>query len=117
MPHVVLLGSVEMEEVFRLFKPVFAKTERGIVKATDSYIDRGGRCMLVDSLAIEGGEQTRFMMEISQKEDGLLVELWSGLEVESSEGVKTVLGETSKQLLETFTELVVGDTDLQSYLE
>jgi len=117
MPHVVLLGNLEMEEVFRRFKPVFAKTDRGIVKATDSYIDRGGRCMLVDSLAIEGGEQTRFMMEISQREDGLLVELWSGLEVKSSEGVKIVLAETSKQLLETFPELKVGETDLQSYMD
>ncbi len=117
MPHVVLLGQVEMEEVFRRFKPVFVKTERGIVKATDSYIDRGGRCMLVDSLAIEGGEQTRFMMEISQQEDGLLIGLWSGLAVESTGGVKIVLAETAKQILETFPDLVLGETDIQSYLD
>ncbi len=117
MPHVVLLGQVEMEEVFRRFKPVFVKTERGIVKATDSYIDRGGRCMLVDSLAIEGGEQARFMMEISQQEDGLLIGLWSGLEVESTGGVKIVLAETAKQILEAFPDLVVGETDIPSYLD
>ncbi len=117
MAHVELLGKVDMEEVFRRFKPVFVKTERGIVKATDSYIDRGGRCMLVDSLAIEGGEQARFMMEISQREDGLLIGLWSGLELESTEGVKTVLAETAKQILETFPDLVVGETDIQSYLD
>jgi hypothetical protein len=73
--------------------------------------------MLVDSLAIEGGEQTRFMMEISQREDGLLIGLWSGLEVESTEGVRTVLGETAKQILETFPDLVVGETDIRSYLD
>ncbi|MCK5253955.1 MAG: hypothetical protein KAQ96_13440 [Thermoplasmata archaeon] len=117
MPHVVIHGKVDMEEVFRRFKPVFAKTERGIVKATDSYLDRGGRCMLVDSLAIEGGEQARFLMEISQREDGLLVGLWSGMEVESSEGVKIVVAETAKQLLESFPDLEVGENDLQSYLD
>ena len=117
MPRVVLLGQVEMEEVFRRFKPVFVKTERGIVKATDSYIDRGGRCMLVDSLAIEGGEQARFMMQISQREDGLLIGLWSGLEVESTAGVKIVLAETAKQMLKNFPDLVVGETDIQSYLD
>ena len=117
MPHVVLHGKVDMEEVFRRFKPVFVKTERGILKATDSYIGRGKRCILVDSLAIEGGEQARFIMEISQREDGLLIGLWSGLEVEITEGFKIVLAETSKQLLETFPDLVTGDTDLQSYLD
>jgi hypothetical protein len=117
MPHVLLLGNVEMEEVFRRFKPVFVKTERGIVKATDSYIDRGGRCMLVDSLAIEGGEQARFMMEISQQEDGLLIGLWSGLEVEGTEGINIILAATSKQLMETFPDLAVGETDIQRYLD
>ena len=35
----VLLGPVDMEEVFRRLKPVFVKTDRGILKATDTYLD------------------------------------------------------------------------------
>lgn len=117
MPHVVLLGQVDMDAVFRRFKPVFVKTDKGILKATDAFIDRGRRTILVDSLAIEGGEQARFMMEMSLREDGMVLRLWPGLDVSRSEGVKTVIAETAKQLMETFPDLELGETNLERYME
>ncbi len=117
MPHVVLVGNVDMEEVFRRLKPVFVKTDRGILKATDSYMDRGRRNIIVDSLAIEGGERERFLMLIGQREEGLVVRLFDVPEVERTEGVRRVLAETAKQLLETFPDLVVGETNLERYLK
>ena len=117
MPHVVLKGEIDMEEVFRRFKPVFVKTERGILKATDAFMDRGGRSILVDSLAIEGGERWRFLMLIGQREDGLVVRLFEVPEVEKTEGVKRVLAETAKQLMDLFPQLELGETNLERYLE
>ena len=116
IPHVMLVGMVDMEEVFHRLKPVFVKSERGILKATDSYIDRGRRNILIDALSIEAGEQTRFLVMVSQHEDGLDVRLWPGLEVEKSDGVKRVLAETAKQLMENFPGLVVGETNLKRFL-
>ena len=116
VPHVMLVGMVDMEEVFRRLRPVFVKSERGIFKATDSYIDRGRRNILIDALSIEAGEQTRFLVMVSQHEDGLDVRLWPGLEVEKSDGVKRVLAETAKQLMENFPGLVVGETNLKRFL-
>lgn len=117
MPHVVLLGRVDMDEVFRRLRPVFVKTDRGILKATDAYIDRGRRNIIVDSLAIEGGEKERFLMRIGQREDGLVVMLFEVPEVDRTEGVKQVLAETAKQILETFPDLEVGETNLDRYME
>ena len=117
MPHVVLKGPVDMDEVFRRLKPVFVKTERGILKATDAYMDRAKRTIIVDSLAIEGGEKDRFFMAIGHREDGLVVRLFEVPEVERTEGVKRVLAETAKQLLETFPDLEVGETNLERYLD
>ncbi|MCK5251888.1 MAG: hypothetical protein KAQ96_03025 [Thermoplasmata archaeon] len=117
LPHVVLVGNVDMEEVFRRLKPVFVKTDRGILKATDSYMDRGRRNIIVDSLAIEGGERERFLMLIGQREEGLVVRLFDVPEVERTEGVKRLLAETAKQLLATFPDLVVGETNLERYLK
>ena len=116
VPHVVLVGMVDMEEVFRRLRPIFVKSERGILKATDSYIDRGRRNILIDALSIEAGEQTRFLLMISQQEDGLMVRLWPGLEVERTEGVMRVLAETAKQLMEVFPGLVVGETNLKKFM-
>ena len=107
---------VDMEEVFRRLRPIFVKSERGILKATDSYIDRGRRNILIDALSIEAGEQTRFLLMISQQEDGLMVRLWPGLEVERTEGVMRVLAETAKQLMEVFPGLVVGETNLKKFM-
>lgn len=117
MPHVVLEGTIEMDEVFRRLKPVFVKTDRGILKATDAYMDRSRRNIIVDSLAIEGGEKERFLMRIGLREDGLVVELFDVPEVEPTEGVKRVLAETAKQILETFPDLSVGETNLERYLD
>ena len=108
---------VDMEEVFRRLRPIFVKSERGILKATDSYIDRGRRNIIVDSLDIEGGERERFLMLIGQREEGLVVRLFDVPEVERTEGVKRVLAETAIQLLATFPDLVVGETNLERHLK
>jgi hypothetical protein len=112
----VLVGDVDMEEVFRRLRPVFVKTEKGILKATDAYMDRAKRSIIVDSLSIEGGETARFLMHISQHDDGIVVQLFDVPEVERTEGVKRVLAETAKQLLLSFDELEVGETNLRRYL-
>jgi hypothetical protein len=117
MPHVVLEGPVDMDEVFRRFKPVFVKSERGILKATDAYMDRAKRTIIVDSLAIEGGEKDRFLMAIALREDGLVIRLFEVPEVQRTEGVKQVLAETAKQLLGTFPDLKLGETNLVRYLD
>jgi len=106
-----------MEEVFRRLKPVFVKTDRGILKATDAYMDRSRRNIIVDSLAIEGGERERFLMLIGHLEDGLVVRLFDVPLVDRTDGVKRVLAETAKQLLEAFPDLEVGETNLERYLE
>ena len=117
MPHVVLKGPADMEEVFRRLKPVFVKTDRGILKATDAYMDRARRSIIVDSLAIEGGEKVRFLMMLGLREDGLVVRLFEVPEVEKTEGVKRLLAETAKQLLDAFPDLEVGETNLQRFLD
>jgi hypothetical protein len=113
----VLIGNVDMDEVFRRLKPVFVKTDRGILKATDAYMDRAKRTIIVDSLAIEGGEKDRFLMAIGLRDDGLVVRLFDIPEVERSEGVKRVLAETARQLLGAFPDLELGETNLERYLD
>jgi hypothetical protein len=117
LPHVVLVGQVDMDEVFRRLRPVFVKTDRGILKATDAYMDRAKRTIIVDSLAIEGGEKDRFLMAIGLREHGLVIRLFEVPEVDRTEGVKRVLAETARQLLETFPDLEVGETNLGRYLQ
>ena len=40
MPHVVLKGNVEIENIFQNIKPIFIKDEKGILKTLNIYMDR-----------------------------------------------------------------------------
>jgi hypothetical protein len=112
VPHVVLKGPIEIDEVFRRLKPVFVKTERGILKATDAYMDRAKRSILIDAMSIEAGETVRFLMMIVAHEDGIEVRMFDVPEVPASDSIRMVMAETAKQLLETFEELELGETNL-----
>ena len=46
-----------------------------------------------------------------------MVELFDVPEVERTEGVKRVLAETAKQIMRTFPDLSVGETNLERYLD
>jgi hypothetical protein len=117
MPHIFIEGQLDMEEVFRRLKPVFVKSDRGILKATDTYMDRSRRNILIEAQSLEGGEEERFLIMLSQWEDAMEVHLYPHQDVDVTEGVKQVLAEAAKQILEIFPELKVGDTDLDRYLE
>jgi len=53
---------------------------------------------------------------ISQRNDGVVVRLYPGIEVEKTSGVKNVLSEIAKQLLILFPQFTIGETNLSEYL-
>ena len=117
MPHVVLLGNVEIEDIFRELKPVFIRNNKMILKTSESYLERDKNSILIDSLAIEEDKKTVFLAMISGREDGVVVRLFRKIEVDKTEGVKKMLIELAKQLIATFPELKIGETNLANYLK
>jgi len=63
MPHVVLLGNVEIEDIFRELKPVFIRNKKMILKTLESYLERDKNSILIDSLAIEEDKKTVFFWQ------------------------------------------------------
>lgn len=117
MPHVVLLGNVEIEDIFRELKPVFIRNKKMILKTSESYLERHKNSILIDSLAIEEDKKTVFLPMISGREDGVVVRLFPKIEVDKTEGVKKMLSELAKQLIAMFPELKIGETNLANYLK
>jgi hypothetical protein len=117
MPHVVLNGKVRAEDVFDKITPLFIRKEGVILKTSDTYIDREQNSILIESLAIEKGNKTNFFAMISGREDGIVVRIYPGSEVEKTDGVKTILAEIAKQLLDMFPELRVGKTNISDFLK
>ena len=117
LPHVVLNGKAAIENIFKELKPLMIRNENSILKTTDVYLEREKKATLIDSLAIDADKKTVFLAMISGRNDGVVVRLYPKIDVEKTEGVKMILVELAKQLIATFPELTVGETNLDNYLK
>ncbi len=117
MPHVVLNGKAAIENIFKELKPLMIRNQNSILKTTDVYLEREKNAILIDSLAIDADKKTVFLAMISGRDDGVVVRLYPKIDVEKTEGVKKILVELAKQLIATFPELKIGETNLDIYLK
>ena len=117
MPHVVLNGKAGIENIFKELKPFMIRNENKILKTTDVYLEREKNVILIDSLAIDADKKIAFLAMISGRDDGVVVRLYPKIDFEKTEGVKKILAELGKQLIATFPEFKIGETNLDSYLK
>lgn len=115
MPHVVLKGAITLRDVFDNLIPLAIRNE-AILRTLKKYIDTDGKSILIEALAIEKGRKTNFLALLTRREDGLVIRIYPYSSVEKTAGVKKLLAEIAKQLLETFPNLKVGKTNLQDFL-
>jgi hypothetical protein len=113
---VVLTGKATIEDISKELKPLFIRNGSTILKTSEVYLERDKNAVLVDSLAIEANRKTIFLAMISGRDDGVVVRLYPKVEVEKTDGVRTILAELVKQLLAAFPGLKVGETNLADYL-
>ena len=117
MPHVVLNGNVNIDEIFNKFIGVLIRNEDGILKTDNIFISHDKTSILIESLAIEKGVKNSFLVMISRRDDGVVVRIYPGIEVEKTHGVKKILSEIANQLLIVFPDLKIGETNLLEYLK
>lgn len=117
MPHVVLSGEVNCEKAFDILEDIFVKLPKGILKTTDQYLEKNKKAILIESLAIEEGKKTSFLALLNDREDGLVIRIYPGKDdIEKTDGVKRILAELAKQLLDKFENVTIGKTNLQEFL-
>jgi len=117
MPHVVLKGNLNLEDIFNKFKNILIRNEDGILKTENIYISRDKNSIIIESLAIEKGVKHSFLSMVSNRDDGVVVRVYPGIEVEKTSGVKKILSEIAKQILVEFTQITIGETNLLDYLK
>jgi hypothetical protein len=116
VPHVVLNGTAEMVDLFQQLSPIVISYEKTLLKTSDKYINFNKNSILVESLAIEDGNKIGFLVLIGKREDGLVFRIYPEFAIEKTIGVKRILAGIAKQLLERFSELKIGRTNLQEFL-
>ncbi|PVX27728.1 MAG: hypothetical protein CW716_00785 [Candidatus Bathyarchaeum sp.] len=117
MPHVVLTGEIMLRIVFEKIESFMTREEKTILKTSDKYINKDETSILVEALAIEDGNKASFLVLLGKREDGLVIRLYPEINVEKTDGVKTILAKIANQLLEKFPTLKVGKTNLQEFLQ
>jgi len=116
MPHVVLKGAITTEDAFLRVQPLAVRGRDTILKTAGAYLSLDRNSILVEALAQEADRKRSFLAMIGRRDDGLVVRIYPGTEVEKSSGVKRILAEQAKQLLAAFPSLQVGETNLAEYL-
>jgi len=117
MPHVVLTGAILVDDIFPLLKPVLIRNQGGILKTDAMYISQDKSSILIESLAIEEGKKRSFFTLIGQRDDGLVIRIYPGSDVEKTVGVKSILSEIAKQLIGRFPQVRIGETNLMEFLK
>jgi len=117
MPHVVLNGNISSDDIFNKLKTIFINNENGILKTDTMYMSRDKTAILIESLAIEDSVKRSFFAMIGRRDDGVVIRIYQGTDVEKTIGVKSILSEIAKQLLIAFPQLTIGETNLSEYLK
>jgi hypothetical protein len=63
---------------------------------------------LIECLAIDSGSKVSFLTLISGRQNGVVVRLYPKIEVEKTNGVKQILAEIAKQVMQEFPGSEVG---------
>ncbi len=116
MPHVVINGFVTIDEIFEKIDTIFIREENGIRKTDTVYINRDKTIILIESLVIEKDSKHNFLTMISHRDDGMVVRIYPGLDVEKTDGVKKTLAEIAKQIVTMFPQLTIGETNLSEFI-
>ena len=117
LPHVVLTGKINAEKAFDVLEDILVKRPDGILKTTNHYLDKNKQGILVESLAIQKGTKIGFLAMINNRDDGVVIRIYPGLDIEKTDGVKQILAEIAKQLLSKISDIAIGKTNLQEFLE
>lgn len=116
MPHIVLENINDTKEAYEAVTPFAQKTEGGILKVLDKYINGAEQTALVESLAIENGVNQNFFIQLSQKKSSLTVRLLPLTDPEKTNGVKTIMAMVAKQIKDSNENISYGKNNLEDFL-
>ena len=100
MPHVVIQGPIDLTAYARDFEPIRMLHGSDVLRADTLYLDRSGRTVLIEALAVEGRRKLPFYIKISAHEGRrATVRIDPQTHPERSEGVKRIVAAVGADLL------------------
>ncbi|MDT8420695.1 MAG: hypothetical protein RQ754_09700 [Desulfuromonadales bacterium] len=116
MPHVVLENIDSARVAFDSVETFTTRLDDGILKVTDTFLNAAQNKALIESLAVENGNNQSFFVELSQKKNSLTVRLLPLTDPEKTAGVKMIMARVAKQIKDANPGVSYGKTNLQDFL-
>ena len=114
MPHIVLDGRVDLNEVYNGFKPIFLKS-KSLIKIKGIYLNSSKNNALFSTLVIDEGHQ-EFFIEVLSGDDKTTVRLYPLTDPKKTDSVKKSLVIVYQSIKKLNPEIPIGKTNLQDYL-
>jgi hypothetical protein len=91
MPHVVLEGTVDLQQLGTSFEPLFQRWGNDLLKVDHLYLEQQGEDVLLDTLVVESGHRQHFFIQVTPRKGGAVVRLLPQTDPEKTDGVKRAL--------------------------
>lgn len=116
MPHIVLEKAKSVKKCVEVIEPMMQREEKGILKITDCYLNAKENSALIESIAIENGNNQTFFIQLSSKGEAVTVRLLPMTDPEKTDSVKKLMGLVAHKLKASNSEITYGKTNLQDFL-
>lgn len=112
MPHVEVLGEIDLVDFHRRFAPRSWNDLEAVTKVEGCFLAHDGRSCLLECQVIEGYLRQVFFVLVSARAEGLMVRLYHRSAPEKTHAVKRCLAWVARWLGEDLPRLEFGKTNL-----
>ena len=112
MPHVTILGSVDLRQIIIRRPEMFLRDPEGIKRVSEYYINTDCSKLLLEVLVIEPGKKQQFFFQVNKKSNGAVVRLDPISNAEKTTGVKRLLGQVAFAIKSLFPCSRYGKTNI-----
>lgn len=116
MPHVVLEGRINLNDLSRNFKKVSLRVDDLIIKLDELFINTAENRMLVKAIVVESNKPRSFYLDVMLKGNSITVRLDDlTMPEEKSDGVKMSIALMAR-LLKSYGDLNISKTNIADQL-
>lgn len=99
MPHVTIEGPCTVRGYWDRFRPGEWSDGSLVIRSIASFLGQGETTALVECAVVEGFLRQVILVQLTQKDNGVLVRLFHASGVERTNGVRRCLGRIGAELL------------------
>ncbi len=116
MPHVVLEGKIDLDDLLNSFKRFFLREGDKIVRLDEMLVNNMRSRLLVKATAVDNAVSRSYYISILLKDSSITVRLDELTDPEKTDGVKLSLAVVADMLMRRYGMKVVR-TNIGEYLE